>query len=295
MRKIIKNDTGVVFQNLFFDLKTGEITSPIITSNYEIVQIADSYFISQRSCGEHYQYCDIEITYSVYNEVFCKTGKCEVSVQKQDAYVSLKGDVHQLHSKNRSRYQTVAVNCISDESKRLFSSISESYKDESKRKVHAPELSDFITSIVYELLEVEKPFSEMLLDSAITAILVNISRRATVNSKSEHPFLTVDILPDILNYIDSNFLNISSVGEIAAKFKYSHSYLCRVFREKYGTTIINYLNEKKLQYAARRLVEGDSCGELAEFLGYSNSANFTRAFKNKFGISPESYRKKEDA
>jgi len=280
MRKIIKNDQGVVFQNLFFDLKTGEITTPIITSNYEIVQIADSYFISQRSCGEHYQYCDIEITYSVYNEVFCKTGECEVSVQKQDAYVSLKGDKHQLHSKNRSRYQTVAVNCISEESKRLLSAISESYKDENRRKIHAPELSDFITSIVHELLEVEKPFSNMLLDSAITAILVNISRRATSNAKAEHPFMTVDILPDIMNYIDSNFLNISSIGEIAAKFKYSHSYLCRIFREKHGTTIINYLNEKKLQYAARRLAEGDKCGELAELVGYSNTANFTRAFKN---------------
>ena len=275
MGKIIRNEKGVVFQNLFLNIDTGELTSPIKTKNYEIVQVADSYFIINRSSGIHRQYCDVEITYSVYNEVFCKTGECEAQVQKHDAYVSLRGDRHHLHSRNRSRYQTIAVNCISDESREILSEIQKCFSDENARKIHSPELSDSITSIVSEFLEPNKPFSLMLLDSAVTNILITLARRANSNAASEHPFSGDDLLPDILNYIDSNFLNIGSINEIAANFGYSHNYLCRIFKERHGSTIIKYLTEKRLQYAARRICEGDRCNELAEILGYSNSANFS--------------------
>lgn len=77
--KIIKNENGIVFQNLFFNLETGETLSPIKTANYEIVQVADSYFIKNRICEEHKQRCDIEITFSVYNEVFSGTNLSEVT------------------------------------------------------------------------------------------------------------------------------------------------------------------------------------------------------------------------
>lgn len=290
MGKIIKSEKGVVFQNLFLDMATGEIKSPVLTSNYEIIQVADSYFIKNRVCAAHRQYCELEITYAVYNEVFCATANTEMLVKKHDAYVSLLGDRHSLYTKSRSRYQTVAVNARSEEAGRLISAIAEKFKGEDRRIAHLPELSEHMTDIISEFLSPEKPFSKMRVDASITAILVSLARHTSHAERTQPIFSREDILPDILNYVDSEFLNIRSVDEVADRFGYSHSYLCRLFREKHGSTISKYLSEKRLGYAARGLAEGKTCIELAESLGYSNAANFTRAFKAHFGISPEEYK-----
>jgi len=291
MGKIIKSEKGVVFQNLFLDIKTGEIQSPVLTKNYEIIQVADSYFIKNRVCAAHRQYCELEITYAVYNEVFCKTANTEQLVKKHDVYISLMGDRHSLYTKSRSRYQTVAVNARSEEARALISAIAEKFKDEKKRVAHLPEIAEDMTDVIGEFLTPKKPFTDIQLDSSISAILVALARHTTRTERSHPVFSNEDILPDILNYVDSEFLSISSVDEIAENFGYSHSYLCRLFREKHGTTISKYLSEKRLGYAARAISEGKRCIELAEILGYSNAANFTRAFKAHFGVSPEKYKK----
>ena len=291
MRKIIKNENGIVFQNLFFNLETGETLSPIKTPNYEIVQVADSYFIKNRICEEHRQMCDIEITFSVYNEVLCRTdGYCD-TVEKNEAYLSFRNDSHYLQSKNRSRYQTVALNAASCEARQLISLIHEKYKDVSNRKIRLQKISENMTAIVSEFITEKKVFSEMLLDSLVTGILISVLRHESENQQSKQPFSAEDLLPDILNYIDSNFLTLKTIDEIAINLGYSHSHLCRIFKERHGSTIFEYLHEKQMSYGAEKLSVGMKLSDVAEILGYTNTANFSRAFKNHFGISPGEYKK----
>jgi AraC-like DNA-binding protein len=291
MKNIIKNENGIVFQNLFFNLETGETLSPIKTSNYEIVQVADSYFVKNRTCEEHKQMCDIEITFSVYNEVLCKTDGYGETVEKSDVYLNFRNDRHCLQSKNRSRYQTVALNAASEEARQLIFQIYEKHKNKEKRKIRLPKIADNMTAIVSELINEEKAFSEMLLDSIVTSVLVSILRYDTENQKSEQPFSKDELLPDILNYVDSNFLTIKTIDEIAVNLGYSHSHLCRIFKERHGSTISEYLHEKQLSYAAEKLLEGMRISDIFEAIGYTNTANFSRAFKKRFGISPGEYKK----
>ena len=52
--------------------------------------------------------------------------------------------------------------------------------------------------------------------------------------------------------------------------------------------IIAYKNERRLG-AARLLLKEESVTEVARRLGYSSIYVFSRAFKNRFGVSPSEY------
>ncbi len=289
MRNLTKNETGFVFQNLFLNTKTGESISPVITENYELLQVADSYFVRRRECSEHHQHCDIELTYSLYSELTSSADGIECRLGKQDAYISLRGEKHGIRSKSRSRYQTLAVNAKSDNAKRLISDICKKFEDKKSRAIHIPEIASGMTDIVSEFIADDAPHSLMLIDAAITSVLVAILRSSKDGASARLDISNKELMPNLLNYIDDNFLTVSKISDISARFGYTHNYLCRIFKEKNGITLIKYLNTKKLEYAAERLNSGASCQDIAETLGYSDSSNFSRAFKNHFGISPDGY------
>lgn len=63
--------------------------------------------------------------------------------------------------------------------------------------------------------------------------------------------------------------------------------LKRGFREMFGTTVFGYLNEQRMNYARKLLMNTSSTVfEVAYTLGYSEPHNFSKAFRKYFGYSP---------
>jgi AraC-like DNA-binding protein len=59
------------------------------------------------------------------------------------------------------------------------------------------------------------------------------------------------------------------------------------FKELFGTTVFSYLNELKMDYAKRLILdEKKTIYEVAMTLGYSEPHHFYAAFKRRFGYSP---------
>ncbi|WP_422624401.1 helix-turn-helix domain-containing protein [Pseudoalteromonas rubra] len=68
--------------------------------------------------------------------------------------------------------------------------------------------------------------------------------------------------------------------------------LSRVFKSYYGATVFNWLRELRMQRAAELLCSTDnSIQEIAFSVGYSDSNNFSTAFKRCFQTSPIQFRK----
>ncbi|MCK9507013.1 MAG: AraC family transcriptional regulator [Pigmentiphaga sp.] len=84
-----------------------------------------------------------------------------------------------------------------------------------------------------------------------------------------------------------------TVDELARKVGLSTSALQRQFRDVYGNTVDEYRRDIRLDQAWARLEQtGCSVSEVAWAAGYSSAANFSTAFKRKFGISPKWVRTK---
>ena len=88
-----------------------------------------------------------------------------------------------------------------------------------------------------------------------------------------------------------NLTTMDDVSSLSEVFNYNYSYLSRCFRKCTQTSISQYFNDKKLNMA-KKLLENDglSITEIATKLNYSTIYVFSRAFKNKYGVSPKEFR-----
>lgn len=68
--------------------------------------------------------------------------------------------------------------------------------------------------------------------------------------------------------------------------------LNEAFRKYVGVTVFDYLREARMKEARHLLSETDlEVQTIANDLGYGSAANFSTAFRERFGLSPRQYRK----
>lgn len=101
--------------------------------------------------------------------------------------------------------------------------------------------------------------------------------------------MRIDIITD---YIDSNYLSPGfSLADVAEYLEVSPSWLSHFFRGHMHKTLIEYVNEKKMERAKALIREtGIGLNELADHLGYSNASSFIRSFKKVVRMTPGRYR-----
>ena len=73
---------------------------------------------------------------------------------------------------------------------------------------------------------------------------------------------------------------------------YSYSYLSRLFSSTMGSTLRQYYNQRRFEKAVELLREPRTLADIAEQLGFADTANFCRAFKKQYKISPGEYRRR---
>ncbi len=99
----------------------------------------------------------------------------------------------------------------------------------------------------------------------------------------------LNFIYDSKNFIDSNFLENISLEEIAMQSKLSQYHFIRLFKKVFKITPYQYIIFKRLEYAKKLLTSGESILDVAYKTGFSNPTNFSRAYKNYFGISPKNH------
>lgn len=286
MKNIEKLDDSLIFQNKFYDSATGQLLSPVELQNYTIVQVADSYYLKSFSIDDHLQYCDLEITFSLTNNLICLTDGISDRVNKHEIYLSFAGDTHALNSRRSCRFQTLAINFKDGPCVTMLAQIKRKFQ--SCRTAAAPELSSRMSDIIAEFLTPDMDFSHNNLDSLITSVLVMLTRFGA-DTRNRTALTTEQSLPDIINYLDSHYLDICSLDELSDHFGYSYSHICKAFKKLYRMTPGDYLNTRRMEHAAMCLCKGIRIAQIAETLGYSTPYNFSRAFKKHHGVAPSKY------
>ena len=81
------------------------------------------------------------------------------------------------------------------------------------------------------------------------------------------------------------------INDIIALSSYSHSHFIKIFKKYVGKTIIEYVTDLRIAYAATLLSSTDlSVITIASKVGYDNQSFFAQKFKDKYNVSPIEYR-----
>ena len=100
-------------------------------------------------------------------------------------------------------------------------------------------------------------------------------------------------LQDILRYLDEHFTENISLDALAEQFFISKYYLSREFKKEFGTTIIQYVLMKKINYAKELLrYSNSSIEEIARLCGIDDASYFNKVFKKLEGGTASEYRRK---
>lgn len=92
----------------------------------------------------------------------------------------------------------------------------------------------------------------------------------------------------VRDFLEANLDRSFSLGTIARELGLSVTALQRHFRAIHGTTVFDYLRDRKMERARQALeAEGATVAEAAYRAGYASAANFATAFKRRYGISPK--------
>lgn len=101
-----------------------------------------------------------------------------------------------------------------------------------------------------------------------------------------------DPIPEIVRYLEENFTDPSlCLSKLGDMYHISESYLSHLFKNRMGQNFSVYLENLRLEEAARRLKDKDcSLSNLYIELGYTNPTTLRRAFKKHFGMTPSEMR-----
>lgn len=101
----------------------------------------------------------------------------------------------------------------------------------------------------------------------------------------------ITYVPQVLNYIHQHYQTVT-VDELAKHFSVSTSWLSRVFHKNAHTTLIDTIQQIRVQKAGELLCSTKlSVQEIAELTGYQDVTYFIRMFKKHTQITPLQYRK----
>lgn len=102
---------------------------------------------------------------------------------------------------------------------------------------------------------------------------------------------TEDRPHNIKNYINTHFTEDISIDSIAFELDCSRATVMNCFKKAYGTTVNDYISEKRLELSTELLKDGStSIKSVAAQCGFHDQNYFSRVFLNRYAMTPSQYR-----
>ena len=129
---------------------------------------------------------------------------------------------------------------------------------------------------------------EIVSGAALLRLLVEIGR----NIRRSGTFGPSPVMPkndrirEIMAYIDANLTEDLDADALAQEFFISKYHMMRLFRKETGTTVHNYITQKRLLLARELIDGGMRSTEACYRCGWRSYSSFTRACAKYLGTSP---------
>lgn len=126
-----------------------------------------------------------------------------------------------------------------------------------------------------------------LITDLMTSIITEYCIYKDCSDKSKYKIFSV------IEYLDKNFTESINLDDLAERFYISKFYLTREFKKEFGITIIQYIINKRIEYAKELLTFTDkTIEEISEICGFHDQCYFSKQFKKAENVTCLSYRKR---
>lgn len=204
------------------------------------------------------------------------------------------GVFHGVWIRSDKHYRRYAMHfhpdILSVERRKLLLSVFPSSRKSPRQKVYFEHMETFQIEALFRTLCEYKEYPEKirshLLPVGVEALLGRIYSIQEKESVLPEQHMDNDFIMGILIYLNRNLEQNITLDLLSEEFQVSKQYLNRAFRKGVGTTIIDYLLQKRIMYAQQLLINGCSATEAAERAGFQDYSSFYRSYKKKLGHSP---------
>lgn len=144
--------------------------------------------------------------------------------------------------------------------------------------------------ILKEIIEYSKKgmIQKLFIEAKIIKLLILIFEQFTEKNDTEN---LSKLHIRIKKYIDENYHKNLKINELSRELGINENKIRKEFKEYYQSTIVDYVSELRMLKAKKLIIDKNiMIKEIAIDCGYDYVQNFSRAFKKKFGISPEKLR-----
>lgn len=250
----------------------------------------------------------IEISYIFSGEGYQQINKVSRHVQRGDLLFLNIGDTHSFYPID----QIGVLNClvepsyISDELINIENAADilaltnfQCFKDCKKY------ISPMFTLYGKEIFDLENIFETMLaeykdkntgyktvirgyFDVVLTKIFRHIKNSTNDNNIHDE---VMKITPQVLDYIEKNYKRRLSLDELARKNFYNPTYFSTVFKNCFGMTLTDYVNQKRVAAAIQYIEDTDlTIDKIFRLVGFRNKNQFYKKFTEQVGMTPNEFR-----
>ena len=128
-----------------------------------------------------------------------------------------------------------------------------------------------------------------VMENYLNILIAKMIRKTEYGSKKQEQ---EEMWQELAEYIEGNPDADLTLAALAKKCFYNPSYFSRVFKEKFGMSLVEFVNRKRIDNAVHLLCESElSVDEILTKVGFTDRSNFYRVFSKFMDSTPSDVRR----
>jgi len=133
-------------------------------------------------------------------------------------------------------------------------------------------------------------FANLVIQELVVRLMQTQARALLLNPKTS--FANVNRLAHVAQYINKHLSRSLHIKELADEACMSEPNFYRTFKNTFGMTPVDYINQQRISLASQLLRTTNRClADISIECGFNNLTYFMKLFRREIGISPTQYRK----
>ncbi|WP_029036254.1 AraC family transcriptional regulator [Salinimicrobium xinjiangense] len=204
-------------------------------------------------------------------------------------------ELHNCRNKNIHEITIQFHNDLFDEkllSRRIMKPIRDMFERSAHGILFSEKIAEEVKPKILQLSKIDSIDYFLELISILQDLATSRNQRLLSSYTSiNKDFENSDKIKIIYEFVQENYQYKISLNEISEMVNMSPVSFNRFIKKRTGKTLIEYVNDTRIGYASRWLIEKDlSIAEVAFKCGFNNIANFNRVFKKSKNCTPSQYR-----